>query len=195
MDVREMHAGEEQFTEMMSLALDGLLDEAGQEQLQGHLAGCPACRAEWEAMQAVSVLFEGSASVGPPLGFALRVERKLEAKQKKRRRAFGGVAVLTSSLSLAGLTVAALCLLILGIVAWGWLGDQPTVHLGLEAASQVASGMGLVGKGTSLFLGDLLLRFGVPLLFALGAGGAVLAALWMWFFVRRPPKAPHNGTA
>jgi predicted anti-sigma-YlaC factor YlaD len=195
MDVRKTCAYEGQFTEMMSLALDGLLDEAGQEQLQGHLAGCPTCRAEWEAMQAVSSLFERSAPVGPPLGFALRVERKLEAKQKRRRQAFGGVAVLTSSLSLAGLTVGAICLLVLGIVAWGWLGDQPAVHLGIEAVSQMASGMGLMGKGTSLFLGDFLRRFGVPLLFALGAGGTVLAALWTWFLVRRPHKAPGNGTA
>jgi hypothetical protein len=103
--------------------------------------------------------------------------------------------VLTSSLSLAGLTVGAICLLVLGIVAWGWLGDQPSVHLGIEAASQVASGMGLVGKGTSLFLGDFLLRFGTPLLFALGAGITLLVALWTWFFVRRPHQAPGNGTA
>ncbi len=194
MDVVKRDMCEGQVTEMMSLALDGLLDEAGQERLQQHLAGCPTCQAEWEAMQAVSALFQRSAPVGPPLGFALRVERKLEAKQRKRRQAFGGVAVLTSSLSLAGLTVGAICLLVLGIVAWQWMGDQPSVRLGIEAASQVASGMGLVGKGTSLFLGDFLLRFGAPLLFALGAGVSVLVALWTWFFVRRPQKAPRNGT-
>ena len=74
------------------------------------------------------------------------------------------------------------------------MGDQPSVRLGIEAASQVASGMGLVGKGTSLFLGDFLLRFGAPLLFGLGAGVAVLVALWTWFFVRRPQKTPGNGT-
>jgi anti-sigma factor RsiW len=194
MDVANM-CDSEKYTEMMSLALDDLLDEAGQRQLQHHLDSCATCRTEWETMQAVSALFERSAPVGPPLGFALRVERKLEARQKQRRRAFGGVAVLTSSLSLAGLTVGAICLLVLGIVAWQWAGDQPSVRLGIEAASQVASGMGLVGKGTSLFLGDFLLHFGVPLLFALGAGVTVLVALWTWFFVRRPHKAPSNGTA
>jgi anti-sigma factor RsiW len=192
MDVVQKCEQEEQATEMMSLALDGLLDEAGRQRLQEHLEGCPTCRAGWEAMQAVSTLFEGSAMVGPPLGFALRVERRLEAGQKKRKRAFGGVAVLTSSLSLAGVTLAAICLLVLGIVAWGGLSDLPSVQVGLEAASQVASGMGLVGKGASLFLGDLLLRYGAPLLFALGAGLAVLVALWAWLFVRRP-KSPGNG--
>jgi anti-sigma factor RsiW len=179
---------------MMSLALDGLLDQAGRQRLEQHLDACPACRAEWQAMQATSALLERSALVGPPLGFALRVERRLETQQKKRRRTFGGVAVLTSSLSLAGITVAAICLIVLGIVAWQWLADLPSVQVGLEAASQVATGMGLVGKGASLFLGDLLLRYGAPLLFALGAGIAVLVGLWTWLFVRRP-KSPHNGYA
>lgn len=192
MDVLQRCEREEQATEMMSLALDGLLDEAGRQRLQEHLEGCPTCRAEWEAMQAVSALFEGSAMVGPPLGFALRVERRLEAGQKKRKQAFLGGAVLTGSLSLAGVTVAAICLLVLGVVAWGWLSDLPSVQVGVEAASQVASGMGLVGKGASLFLGDLLLRYGAPLLFALGAGLAVLVALWAWLFARRP-KSPGNG--
>jgi anti-sigma factor RsiW len=192
MDVVEQCEREQQVTEMMSLALDGLLDEAGRQRLQQHLDTCPACRAEWQAMQAVSTLFERSALVGPPLGFAVRVERRLESKQKKRRRTFGGVAVLTSSLSLAGVTVAAVCLVVLGIVAWQWLGDLQSVQVGMEAASQVASGMGLVGKGASLFLGDLLLRYGAPLLFALGAGVAVLVGLWTWLFVRRP-KSPQNG--
>ncbi|MFN2226425.1 MAG: zf-HC2 domain-containing protein [Anaerolineae bacterium] len=192
MDVVERCEREQQVTEMMSLALDGLLDEVGRQRLQQHLDTCPACRAEWQAMQAVSTLFERSALVGPPLGFAVRVERRLESKQKKRRRTFGGVAVLTSSLSLAGVTVAAVCLVVLGIVAWQWLGDLQSVQVGMEAASQVASGMGLVGKGASLFLGDLLLRYGAPLLFALGAGVAVLVGLWTWLFVRRP-KSPQNG--
>ena len=192
MDVLQRCEREEQATEMMSLALDGLLDEAGRQRLQEHLESCPTCRADWEAMQAVSALFEGSAMVGPPLGFALRVERRLEAGQKKRKQAFLGGAVLTGSLSLAGVTVAAICLLVLGVVAWGWLSDLQSVQVGLEAASQVASGMGLVGKGASLFLGDLLLRYGAPLLFALGAGLAVLVALWAWLFVRRP-KSPGNG--
>lgn len=194
MDVVEPCEREQQVTEMMSLALDGLLDQGGRQRLQQHLDTCPTCRTEWQAMQAVSSLFEESALVGPPLGFAVRVERKLEAQQKKRRQTFGRVAVLTSSLSLAGVTLAAVCLVVLGIVAWQWLADLQSVQTGLDAASQVASGMGLVGKGASLFLGDLLLRYGAPLLFALGAGVAVLVGLWTWFFVRRP-KSPHNGYA
>jgi anti-sigma factor RsiW len=180
---------------LMSLALDGALDDGGRQVLEDHVATCTACRAEWQAMQALSGLFERSEMVGPPLGFALRVERSLDARERKRRRTFGGMAVLTGSLSLAGLTVAAVCLIVAGIVAWQWLGPLPAVQQGTSAISQVASGMGLVGKGASFFLGDLLLRYGPPLIVALGVGLVVLLGLWTWLFVRRPGKSRGNGYA
>ena len=183
----------EQMTALMSLALDGLLDAGDQQRLQKHLAGCAACRATWRAMQQVSVLFEQSPMVGPPLGFAVRVKRRLAEKSKKRRQVFGGVAVLTSSLSLAGVTVAALLVIALGVVAWRWLDSLPTVQQGTSAVSQVASGMGLLGKGASLFLGDLLLHYGVPLVILLGIGLLLLAGLWLWLFVKRPGDFHRNG--
>lgn len=181
-------------TLLMSLALDSLLDDEGRLRLDQHLQTCPACRAEWEAMQAVSALLAGSPLVGPPLGFAVRVERKLDAKERKRRQAFGGLAVLTSSLSLAGLTVAAVCLIALSILAWQGAGPLAPVQDGTSTVSQVASGIGLLGKGASLFLGDLLLRYGSLLVFALGFGIVVLGGLWTWLFLRRPRNGPAAGT-
>jgi anti-sigma factor RsiW len=71
---------------LMSLALDGPLAAADQQVLQGHLAACPACRAEWEAMQQLSALFKSEEMIGPRMGFATRVERRLADKAKKRRR-------------------------------------------------------------------------------------------------------------
>ena len=185
----------EQMSELMSMALDGLLEPAAQKKLKQHLGSCPACRAEWEAMQQVSALFEGSTLVGPPLGFAIRVERRLEQKSRKQRRAFGGLALLTSSLSLAGMTAAAVALIVGGLVAWNWLDSLPAVQQGTSAVSQVASGMGLVGKGASLFLGDLLLRFGAPLIILIGIGLVVLVGLWTWLFVKRPGSYHRNGYA
>lgn len=187
------HTG--QISELMSLALDGLLDAHGERRLQGHLATCSACQLDWEAMQHVSALFKGSPLVGPPLGFAVRVERRLQEKAKKRRRTFGGVAVLTSSLSLAGVTVAAAVLIVVGLVTWNWLGSLPAVQQGTGAVSQVASGMGLMGKGASLFLGDLLLRFGGPLILLVGIGLVVLAGLWVWLVLKRPGGYHRNGYA
>lgn len=185
----------EQMTLLMSLALDGLLNADGRHRLQRHLAACPACQLEWESMQQVSSVFEQAPMVGPPLGFAVKVERRLESKVTSQHRLFGGMAVLTSSLSLAGITIAAIVLLVLGLVAWNWIGVVPDVQQGATAVSQVAAGMGLVGKGASLFLGDLLLRYGLPLVLLLAVGLAVLSGMWVWLLVKRPGSPQRNGFA
>lgn len=177
----------------MSLALDGLLQETDLRRLHDHLATCPTCQAKWQAMQQVSALFEQAAWVAPPLGFALRVDRRLDEKLRKRRRMFGGFAMLTGSLSLATVTIAAVAIIALGVLSWSWLGTQPDVQQRAEAVSQIASGVGLMGKGASLFLRDLLLRYAVPILLVLCTGLAVLMAGWVLLFVRRSDKSRHNG--
>jgi predicted anti-sigma-YlaC factor YlaD len=182
----------ERISELMSMALDGLLDAGAEHKLQQHLASCASCQAEWQAMQQVADLFQQSSTIGPPLGFAIRVDRRLAAKEKQRRRTFGGLALLTSSLSLAGVTVAAL-MIVVGILAWHWFGAVPAVQEGAGAVSQVASGMGLVGKGATLFLKDLLLRYGPPLLVVVGISLALLTGIWAWLYSKRPRRPHHNG--
>lgn len=183
----------EQTTASMSLALDGLLEDGDRQRLERHTATCATCRSEWEAMQQVSTLFEGSPMVGPPLGFSIRVERRLAEKRKTQRRLFGGLAVVTSSLSLAGLTVAAVVMIVMGVIAWNWFDSSPAMQQGTDTVSHVASGMGLVGKGASLFLRDLLSQYGAPLVLLLGLGLIVLAAVWAWLVIKRPGNTRHNG--
>jgi len=185
----------ERMTALMSLALDGLLDSGDRQRMEQHIKSCATCRVEWQAMAQVAALFESSPMVGPPLGFAVRVERRLADQAKRKRRVFGGAAVLTSSLSLAGATVAAVLLIVLGIVAWRWYDSSVAVQEGTQALTQVASGVGLMGKGASLFLGDLLARYGAPLALFLGAGLVVLIAAWAWLLVKRPGGTRHNGFA
>ena len=188
-------AHSERMTGLMSLALDGLLDGGDRKRLDQHMSTCATCRAEWQAMTQVAALFESSPAVGPPLGFAVRVERRLADKTKKKRQAFGGMAVLTSSLSMIGVTVAAVLVIVLGVVGWRWFDSSPTIQQGTHTLTQVASGVGLVGKGASLFLGDLLLRYGAPLVLLLGVGLVVLFAAWAWLLVKRPGSTRHNGMA
>lgn len=185
----------ERMTTLMSLALDGLLDSGDRQRLEQHMHSCATCRTEWQAMTQVAALLESSPAVGPPLGFAVRVERQLADKTKKKRRTFGGLAVLTSSLSMVGATVAAVLVIVLGIAAWRWFDTSPTIQQGTQTLTQVASGVGLMGKGASLFLGDLLLRYGAPLVLVLGIGLAVLLAIWAWLLVKRPGGTRHNGFA
>jgi predicted anti-sigma-YlaC factor YlaD len=182
----------ERISELMSMALDGLLDAGAEHKLQQHLASCSSCQAEWQAMQQVADLFQQSPTIGPPLGFAIRVDRRLATKEKQRRQTFGGLALLTSSLSLAGVTVAVI-MIVAGVLAWHWFGAVPAMQEGAGAVSQVASGMGLVGKGVTLFLKDLLLRYGPPLLVVVGISLAVLTGIWAWLYSKRPRRPHHNG--
>jgi hypothetical protein len=183
----------EQMTALMSLALDDLLGSGGQQRLEQHVATCASCQVEWQAMQQVSTLLQSSPQIGPPLGFAVRIERKLAERKRKQRRVFGGVTLLTSSISLAGMTIAAIVMLALGIWAWNHYGLSPAVLERTAAASQIASGMGLMGKGASLFLGDLLLQYGLPLVLLLGVGLLLLVGAWTWLFRRRPSNTHRNG--
>lgn len=195
MSERQQCKDTEQMTALMSLALDGLVDDKDRRRLEQHLDSCAACRAEWRTMNQISGLFESSEMVGPPLGFSIRVERRLAEQTKKRRRVLGGLAVMTSSLSLAGVTIGAVVLLVVGILTWNGLGSLSSLQQSTGAMSQFASGMGLVGKGASLFLGEWLLRFGPPLVLLLGIGLAVLLGVWAWLYLRRPGRSHHNGFA
>jgi anti-sigma factor RsiW len=184
---------DEGMTALMSLALDGLLEEQDRRRLEQHLDVCPSCRGEWEAMREIATLFESSPLVGPSLGFAVRVERRLAEGYRRRRRLFGGMAVVTSGLSLAGLTVGILVLLGAAVVAWLSLGDVPSVQQGTSAALQVASGAGLLAKSASFFLGDLLARYAAPLVLGLGFALLILAGLWLWLWNKRPGNSNGNG--
>jgi len=185
----------EQMSVSMSLVLDGQLNRDRQSGLEQHVATCPDCQAAWNAMQQVSTMLAKSPMVGPSFGFSLRVERRLAERTTQRRQLFRGMALLTSSLSLAGVGAALILVIGLGLAAWLWFGSQPAWQQAGGSVPQVASGLGLMGKGASLFLKDLLERYGLPVMLLLGTGLAVTGGLWAWFFSRKPDRSHRNGYA
>jgi anti-sigma factor RsiW len=186
---------DEQMSQWMSLALDGLLEAERRQQFERHLELCLECQARWKAMQAVSAWLEGAPMAGPSLGFEVRVERRLVERARKRRRWFGSVAVLTSSLSLAGITVAAVLMLVLGVWAWSQLSAEPEVQQGSHAILQVASGLSVMGKVASPLLKDLLLRYGLPLVLMVSTALVVLSAIWAWLYYKHARRSHRNGYA
>jgi len=193
MDDRRECNHQHTMTEWMSLALDHLLGEKEERQLQAHLDACPQCREEWVLMQEASTLLQQSPMVGPALGFATRVERRLEAQTRQRRRLFGGIAVLAGSLSLAGATVAAIALMVWGGALWSKSGALAEIQESSRVLSTLASGMGLVGKGSSMFLKDILLSYGGPVLLLSGIGLIALVGMWIWVYSRQAGNSHHNG--
>jgi len=76
----------DQYSEWMSLAQDGMLSSTHTRLLYGHMAVCPPCQTQWEAMTFVSQLFHAAPMVAPAPGFAQRVQTKLAYRQERRRR-------------------------------------------------------------------------------------------------------------
>lgn len=68
----------EQASELMSLRLDAVPHDA--DLLDRHLAQCPACRAQWSRLQAVTRLFAQPPVLLPPADFTLRVMARIEAR-------------------------------------------------------------------------------------------------------------------
>jgi hypothetical protein len=95
----------DQYTEWMSLAQDGLLSSTQTRLLHGHMAVCPPCQTQWEAMTFVSLMLHAAPMVAPATGFAQRVQKKLEYRRERRRRVviglvlgFGALAMLIVAL-------------------------------------------------------------------------------------------------
>lgn len=185
------HQGD-QISLWMSLALDGALGAAEEEHLRLHLAGCSACRAEWVAMQAVSGLLSAEPLAPPPWGFSARVDQRISRQMARPRRLFGGVAVVTGSLS----AVAAGLVLLVGALwlLWSRLGAPPRVETAVDSGSQVASGIGLVAKSASLLLIDLLTRYGLPVAVIAALVIGVSVAVSVCLTLKRP-RAAKNGWA
>jgi anti-sigma factor RsiW len=75
----------ENYRQMMSLALDGLLPPADEAVLERHLDECATCTAVWEAMSSLDVLLGRAEMVSPPPDFSARVMARVEARRTGRR--------------------------------------------------------------------------------------------------------------
>lgn len=59
--------------EKLSCYADGVVDEATMEMIEAHLAGCPECRSELTAIEAVRTSMSTAAEVEPPAGLKLSI--------------------------------------------------------------------------------------------------------------------------
>jgi predicted anti-sigma-YlaC factor YlaD len=76
----------DQYIEWMSLAQDGALNSTQTRLLHTHLAACPPCQTQWEAMTLVSQMFRAAPMVAPAAGFVDRFQIKMAYQQEQRRR-------------------------------------------------------------------------------------------------------------
>ncbi len=94
-----------QATQMMSERLDGRLGEQETTLLEEHLAGCDLCRAEWDAMQKLDLLFSSAPMVQAPLRVRVQVMNRLNRRTQTRRTLVGGAALALGTIALAALAL------------------------------------------------------------------------------------------
>lgn len=112
------------YSEMMSLALDGLLDSEESQRLDHHLRTCLACQAEWGKWQRIAQVLQAEPFAGPPQGFAMSVDRALQRSEQRREHILGGLMLAGGTLS-----ISALVLLVVGLTTALWLAISPAARL------------------------------------------------------------------
>lgn len=98
----------EQYSEWMSLAQDGMLSGTQTRLLHTHLASCPLCQTEWEAMTFVSQMFRAAPMVAPAPGFVGRFQARLALREEQRRRGMIWLLLGIGAFALLALTLPSL---------------------------------------------------------------------------------------
>lgn len=174
------------YSELMSLALDGMLSAGEQQRLDQHLAGCPACETTWNLWQRVSHVLTVEPFAGPPQGFALRFDNVLQRQEQRHERVLAGWV-------LAGGTLVVLAMIMLGtaLTTALWMALAPnargelvdTLSFAGQFAALVFQNLAAVRNGVAALLPDPAIMLAVAL--ALAAAGAAWVGL-VFFGARRP---------
>ncbi len=172
----------QQATELMSLELDHLLDQAQRRDLQTHLSECADCQQTWSAMRQVSLLLEDTPMVAPAPGFVARVQERITqtlAARQARKQLVTGYLILGAGVLLLlalPLTFLAAPLSSLGRA----LAQQPGM------AGQVVSLLARLGAIVAAFIEacwllgrTIVAALPTTLLAALGVFMAGLLAIWV----------------
>jgi anti-sigma factor RsiW len=163
------------YSEMMSLALDGMLSPDERSGLDQHLRDCPACEASWNKWQRIAHVLTVEPFAGPPQGFALRLDQALQRDEQRQERILAG-------LVLAGGTATVLALLVLGtaLTTALWMAILPAARM------QIVETLGFAGQFAELVFQNLAsIRDGVVALlpdpvFMLGICLALMAISAIW---------------
>ncbi len=142
------------YTDLMSLSLDGMLSTGEQQQLDQHLSTCPACQATWNKWQRISHVLTVQPFAGPPPGFAMRLDSALQRREQRHERVLAGWV-------LAGGTLTVLALIVLGtaLTTGLWMASAPAARV------QLVETLGFAGQfGALVFQNLAAIRDGVAAL-------------------------------
>lgn len=164
------------YTDLMSLSLDGMLSLEEQQHLDQHLSACPICQVTWSKWQRISHVLTVQPFAGPPPGFAVRLDNALQRREQRHERVLAGWV-------LAGGTLTVLALIILGtaLTTGLWMASAPAARV------QLVETLGFAGQfGALVFQNLAAIRDGVaallpdPILMLVSALALITAAaIWV----------------
>lgn len=170
-----------EYTMLMSLALDKEATPVEIQRLDTHLRSCQACAEIWQQWRGLDRRLAAAPLLSAPVDLASRVCARLdEAELRVRRARWLSTGLLAWWLSLAG--AAALW----GGLALTWLQSNPAIAVGWASiVLQWFSALLLLGRGawatiTSLGAPALAGAIGV-----LACATCVLGVVWLWLIPRR----------
>ena len=164
------------YSEMMSLALDGMLGAEEANDLDQHLRACPACQASWSKWQRIAHVLTVEPFAGPPQGFALGLDHALQRDEQRQERILAG-------LVLAGGTAIVMALLVLGtaLTTALWMAISPAARVELvdtlgfagQFATLVFQNLASIRDGVVALLPDPGIMLGICLALM------VISAIWV----------------
>lgn len=128
MDTMQHHttttSAEHGYSELMSLALDGLLTPEEARRFDRHRDACPACQTEWAKWQRIAHVLHVEPFAGPPQGFALRVDQAMQRDEQRQERILGGLMLTGGALAVTALVAVSIL-----FSAALWMALAPAVRL------------------------------------------------------------------
>jgi hypothetical protein len=163
-------------SEIMSLALDGMLEPDEHQWFETHLSACEVCTGEWLKWRRISNALQAEAFVAPAPGFMLRVDQSIRSDETRRERLWGGVV-------LVGGTLAIWTLLLMGLALVLGVGTTlfPEMRLGLlEYFGFSGQALALIWRNLGTLRDGLLaLLPGPAMMVAVAVVLAVLTLIWL----------------
>lgn len=169
-------------SELMSLRLDGLLDEPDERRLKVHLTRCPACQNQWARLSRVEALFADAPALVPPPVLQRNI---MTAVQQKSR--LTGIWRRSSLLAL-GMILATLALIVpVMLVIMSVAADPMVVQ---QAVGNLVRLTGLaLSLGGALVLVLRALVGGMNWVLLPGCLALVIGMLLVWWYLLHMPKA------
>ena len=165
-----------EFSLLMSLALDELLDEGDTQRFHNYLSNHTGCAYQWRQWQQLDRILETAPHMEPPSDFAQRVARQLAQQERKRQLGWA---------TAVGLLFALLCLgAIGGMLALGlylvlnqphWLGSL--IHTLAYGGAAVQQWLATTGVTVNTLLGS-------PEVLGLGVAYLLMAIVLIVYWVR-----------